>query len=51
MIVPVGPPKGNQYLEQIDKQEDGTIVRKPLMGVAYVPLTDKSKQLPGRWPF
>ncbi|XKL66862.1 hypothetical protein PGB90_010282 [Kerria lacca] len=47
LIVPIGPARGNQYLEQIDKNSDGTLQRKRLVGVAYVPLTDKSKQLPG----
>uniref|UniRef100_A0A1B6CBF5 Protein-L-isoaspartate O-methyltransferase n=1 Tax=Clastoptera arizonana TaxID=38151 RepID=A0A1B6CBF5_9HEMI len=48
LIVPVGLPNGDQNLEQIDKNMDGTITRTPLMGVAYVPLTDKEKQWPGR---
>lgn len=48
LIVPIGPHDGNQFLEQIDKLKNGTIVRKQLMGVAYVPLTDKSKQWPNR---
>ncbi|KXJ09381.1 protein-L-isoaspartate(D-aspartate) O-methyltransferase [Exaiptasia diaphana] len=45
LFIPVGPQLGDQYLEQIDKNHDGTITRKRLMGVRYVPLTSKEKQL------
>lgn len=45
LIIPVGPQGGAQYLEQHDKEEDGTISKKRLMGVRYVPLTSKEKQL------
>ena len=38
MIVPVGPHGGPQALEQHDKQMDGSILKKRLMGVRYGPL-------------
>lgn len=44
LIIPVGPKGGDQSLEQIDKLADGTIKRKRIMGVMYVPLTDKDSQ-------
>lgn len=44
LIIPVGPDGGNQNLEQIDKDKDGKVSRTKLMGVRYVPLTDKDRQ-------
>ena len=43
----MGPAGGKQFLEQYDKKQDGTIVKQQLMGVMFVALTDKEKQLPG----
>lgn len=41
MIIPVGHHyMGAQLLEQIDKLEDGSIQRVPVMDVLFVPLTD-----------
>ncbi|XP_068109488.1 protein-L-isoaspartate(D-aspartate) O-methyltransferase-like isoform X2 [Hyperolius riggenbachi] len=46
LILPVGPEGGSQSLEQYDKDSDGNITKNRLMGVMYVPLTDRKKQWP-----
>ncbi|XP_056402829.1 protein-L-isoaspartate(D-aspartate) O-methyltransferase-like isoform X3 [Hyla sarda] len=46
LILPVGPEGGSQFLEQYDKDGAGTVTKVRLMGVMYVPLTDKKKQWP-----
>ena len=46
IIIPVGPEGGDQYLEQVDRPANGgDIKRTRLMGVRYVPLTDKARQI------
>ena len=47
LIIPVGPEDGDQNLEQIDKDQNGQVKRSVLMGVRYVPLTDKEHQKRG----
>ncbi|KAF8957853.1 Pcmt1-prov protein [Flammula alnicola] len=42
MFIPVGTYM--QYIEQIDKDAHGNIQRKKIMGVRYVPLTDREMQ-------
>jgi hypothetical protein len=39
LFMPVGE-RGNQYIYVVDKGEDGSVERKRLYGVLYVPLTD-----------
>lgn len=48
LLVPVGKEGDHQFMEQVDKAADGSVSRSRLLGVVYVPLTDKRKQWPGR---
>jgi len=42
LFIPVGDYE--QYIYQIDKDENGNVTQKKVMGVMYVPLTDADKQ-------
>ncbi|KAF7967230.1 hypothetical protein HWV62_35073 [Athelia sp. TMB] len=42
MFVPVGPDGGAQVVMQVDKDADGAVTETRLMGVRYVPLTDRA---------
>ncbi|MNC88406.1 Protein-L-isoaspartate O-methyltransferase [compost metagenome] len=42
LVVPVGGQGGNQWLLLVEKQADGTITRRNVLAVRFVPLTDKS---------
>jgi protein-L-isoaspartate(D-aspartate) O-methyltransferase len=39
MVIPVGPPHGDQELRLITKDVDGTVGRRSIIPVAFVPLT------------
>ena len=43
MFIPVG--KYDQWIYLVDKDSEGKISKTKLMGVCYVPLTDKEKQI------
>ena len=45
MVIPVGKFDSTQFYYQIDKKLDGSVVKKSLFGVEYVPLCDVEFQL------
>jgi len=42
MVIPVGPPFLAQHLMLVEKREDGTIVTRQILPVAFVPLTRRN---------
>ena len=42
LVVPVGGQSSNQSLLLIEKQADGKVTQRSVLGVRFVPLTDKS---------
>ncbi|XP_026823971.1 protein-L-isoaspartate(D-aspartate) O-methyltransferase isoform X2 [Ooceraea biroi] len=44
LIIPVGRENSDQTLMQVDKSLDGNIKQRSLLGVVFVPLTDKDWQ-------
>lgn len=45
MMIPVGKQNENQYINIVDKDENGNVTVQKVLGVRYVPLTSKEKQL------
>lgn len=44
MFIPIGDERSAQSIWQIDKAIDGSVLKKKMYGVMYVPLTDRDKQ-------
>ena len=42
LVIPVGAQHGAQTLFLIEKRADGTTQQRPILGVRFVPLTDKA---------
>lgn len=45
MLIPVGEAHSDQRFVQVDKDQNGEITARDLMGVIYVPLTTKERQM------
>lgn len=45
MLIPVGEEYAEQSLFLVQKDEHGNVSKRTLMGVMFVPLTDREKQL------
>lgn len=45
MLIPVGAVQSGQRFLQVDKDQNGEVKVSDLMGVIYVPLTDRSQQI------
>lgn len=44
MVIPVGPNNVSQELLVIEKNDDGTVSERPVMGVRFVPMTGKAME-------
>ena len=44
MIIPVGPPLQVQHLMLVEKRADGSIVKRNVMPVRFVPFTRSSEE-------
>mmetsp|Transcript_9894 Transcript_9894/g.31140 ORF Transcript_9894/g.31140 Transcript_9894/m.31140 type:complete len:202 (-) Transcript_9894:82-687(-) len=45
MFIPVGPDGGAQEIVLVDKDQEGNVHKRNIMGVRYVPLTSRDKQM------
>jgi protein-L-isoaspartate(D-aspartate) O-methyltransferase len=48
LVIPVGSQHGSQMLYLIEKQPDGTVTRRPVLAVRFVPLTGNDKSIEPR---
>lgn len=50
MVIPVGPPFGNQQLFLLEKKEDGSVTQRSILAVRFVPLTRSKEGEPAEAP-